>query len=158
VGPTARGNFDTRAQRALQGIGDWMDLHARSIYGATASPFAPPTDVRYTQQGNRLYVHIFSWPLEHLHLPDLAGKVEYAQLLNDASEIGFRVIDPAVPPRIRASVVSRPAFHHPADSSPEVAGCRLVRAGSDDDATCGSTPSLDAIQTQRGSDGHTRLP
>src|SRR5215213_4933 len=29
-------------------------------------------------------------------LPDLAGKVEYAQLLNDASEIGFRVIDPAV--------------------------------------------------------------
>ena len=73
-----------------------MDLHARSIYGATASPFTPPTDVRYTQRGNRLYVHIFSWPLEHLHLPDLAGKVEYAQLLNDASEIGFRVIDPAV--------------------------------------------------------------
>ena len=96
VGPTARGNFDPRAVRALQGIGDWMDLHARSIYGATASPFTPPTDVRYTQRGNRLYVHIFSWPLEHLHLPDLAGKVEYAQLLNDASEIGFRVIDPAV--------------------------------------------------------------
>ena len=96
VGPTARGNFDPRAVRALQGIGDWMDLHARSIYGATASPFTPPADVRYTQRSNRLYVHIFSWPLEHLHLPDLAGKVEYAQLLNDASEIGFRVIDPAV--------------------------------------------------------------
>jgi alpha-L-fucosidase len=96
VGPTGRGNFDPRAVRALQGVGDWMDLHARSIYGATASPFTPPTDVRYTQRGNRLYVHIFSWPLEHLHLPDLAGKVEYAQLLNDASEIGFRVIDPAV--------------------------------------------------------------
>jgi alpha-L-fucosidase len=96
VGPTARGNFDPRAVRALEGIGEWMDLHARSIYGATASPFTPPTDVRYTQRGNRLYIHIFSWPLEHLHLPDLAEKVEYAQLLNDASEIGFRVIDPAV--------------------------------------------------------------
>jgi Transposase len=78
--------------RALEGIGHWMDLHARSICGATASPFTPPADVRYTQRGNRLYVHIFSWPLEHLHLPDLAGKVEYAQLLNP-SEIGFRVID-----------------------------------------------------------------
>jgi alpha-L-fucosidase len=96
VGPTARGNFDSRAARALEGIGEWMDLHARSIYGATASPFRPPADVRYTQRRNRLYVHIFSWPLEHLHLADLAGKVEYAQLLNDASEIGFRIIDPAV--------------------------------------------------------------
>jgi alpha-L-fucosidase len=96
VGPTARGSFDSRAVSALEGIGAWMDLHARSIYGATASPFTPSPDVRYTQRGNRLYVHIFSWPLEHLHLPDLAGKVEYAQLLNDASEIGFRVIDPTI--------------------------------------------------------------
>jgi alpha-L-fucosidase len=59
VGPTGRGNFDPRAVRTLEGIGEWMDLHARSIYGTTASPFRPPTDVRYTQRGNRLYVHIF---------------------------------------------------------------------------------------------------
>jgi alpha-L-fucosidase len=94
VGPTARGNFDPRAEKTLAGIGDWMHLHSRSIYGAGASSYTPPTDVRYTQRGNRLYVHVFSWPFEHLHLPDLAGKVEYAQLLNDASEIGMRVVDP----------------------------------------------------------------
>src|SRR5438034_4882021 len=36
---------------------------------------------------NRLYVHIFAWPMQALHLPGLAGRVEYAQLLHDGSEI-----------------------------------------------------------------------
>ena len=98
VGPTGRGNLDPHAVDALAGIGAWMDLHSKSIYGAVASEYEPPTDVRYTQRDNRLYVHVFSWPFEHLHLPGLAGRVEYAQLLNDASEIRFRVVDPSVKP------------------------------------------------------------
>ena len=98
VGPTGRGNLDPHAVDALAGIGAWMDLHSKSIYGAVASEYEPPTDVRYTQRDNRLYVHVFSWPFEHLHLAGLAGRVEYAQLLNDASEIRFRVVDPSVKP------------------------------------------------------------
>ncbi len=94
VGPTGRGAFDPRAEAALAGIGEWMRLHSRSIYGAGASTFAPPSDVRYTQRGDRLYVHVFAWPFGHLHLPGLAGKVRYAQLLHDASEIRRREIDP----------------------------------------------------------------
>ena len=94
VGPTGRGDFDDRARLVLTGIGEWMDKHSRSVYGAGASEFAAPQDVRYTQRGSRLYVHVFAWPFEHLHLPGLAGKVEYAQLLNDASEIQMREIDP----------------------------------------------------------------
>jgi hypothetical protein len=31
--PHRRGNFDPRAVRTLEGIGEWMDLHARSIRG-----------------------------------------------------------------------------------------------------------------------------
>lgn len=89
VGPTARGTFDERALNALGIYCDWMHLHARSIYGCTQSEYSPPADVRYTQnhEKKRLYVHVYSWPFRHLHLPGLAGKVEYAQLLNDASEI-----------------------------------------------------------------------
>jgi len=97
VGPTGRGDFDPRAQGTLAGIGEWMDKHSRAIYGAGASTFVAPSDVRYTQRGNRLYVHLFAWPFEHLHLPGLAGKVEYAQLLNDASQIGMREIAPDTP-------------------------------------------------------------
>ena len=94
VGPTGRGDLDDRARLVLAGMGDWMDKHSRSVYGAGASEFVAPQDVRYTQRGSRLYVHVFAWPFEHLHLPGLAGKVEYAQLLNDASEIQMREIDP----------------------------------------------------------------
>jgi alpha-L-fucosidase len=66
-----------------------MKLHAPAIYGCTQSEFPAPPDCRITQRGGRLYVHIFAWPFEQLHLDDFAGKIEYAQLLNDASEVRF---------------------------------------------------------------------
>ncbi|MFD3403823.1 alpha-L-fucosidase [Kribbella sp. NPDC058693] len=87
VGPTGRGEFDPRALATLASIGEWMRLHERSIRGARPSEYTPPTDARYTQKGDRLYLHLFSWPMGHVHLPGLGGKVKYAQLLNDASEI-----------------------------------------------------------------------
>lgn len=94
VGPTARGEFDPRSVERLRGIGEWMRRHSRSIYGCGPSPFQPPVDGRYTQKGNRLYLHLFSWPFRHVHLEGLAGRIEYAQLLHDASEIRYREIPP----------------------------------------------------------------
>jgi alpha-L-fucosidase len=90
VGPTGRGEFDDRALATLKEIGRWTRRNGRSIYGAGRSEFEAPADVRYTQNGDRLYVHVFSWPFRHLHLPGLAGRVKYAQLLHDASEIRFK--------------------------------------------------------------------
>lgn len=91
VGPTGRGELDERALSRLQGIGEWMKRHSRSIYGCTQAPegFKAPQDCRltYNPETNRMYVHVFAWPFLHLHLDGFADKVEYAQLLNDASEI-----------------------------------------------------------------------
>ena len=61
---------------------------ARST-GLGRRPIAAPKDCRFTQKGNRLYLHIFNWPFRHLHLDGLAGKVKYAQLLHDASEVDW---------------------------------------------------------------------
>jgi len=96
VGPNARGEFEPRAIERLRGIGQWMRLHNRSIYGCTASDFSPPPDCRYTYApgSNRLYLHLFAWPFRHVHLDGLANRVAYAQLLNDGSEIKMHVIDP----------------------------------------------------------------
>ena len=87
VGPTARGSFDDRARKAMTVYADWLSLHSRAIYGCTQSGFVPPPDCRYTQNGNRLYLHIFAWPFKTLKLPGLAGQVHYASFLNDGSEI-----------------------------------------------------------------------
>lgn len=89
VGPTARGAFDDRALEALQVYADWVRLHARSIYGCTQSDYRAPSGCRFTQNGDRLYLHIFDWPFRHIYLDGLAGKVAYAHLLNDASEVGM---------------------------------------------------------------------
>ncbi|NLE67583.1 MAG: alpha-L-fucosidase [Lentisphaerae bacterium] len=96
VGPTGRGEFDRRALERLDGMGEWMRRHARSIYGCTQAPaeFKAPQDCRLTfnPAKKRLYVHLFAWPFQALHLDGKAfvERVEYAQLLNDASEIRFR--------------------------------------------------------------------
>ena len=94
VGPNARGEFEPKAIERLRGIGEWMRLHGRSIYGCTASDFTPPPDCRYTQASNRLYLHLFAWPFRHVHLDGLAGRVEFARLLNDGSEVKMIEIDP----------------------------------------------------------------
>ncbi|WP_102191404.1 alpha-L-fucosidase [Microbacterium aurantiacum] len=95
VGPDGRGRIDRTAQRTFDEIAAWMDDHARSIRGAGAAPWQAPNDARYTLRGDRLYVHLFSWPFKHLHLPGLAGKVGYAQLMSDASELVPLHIDPS---------------------------------------------------------------
>jgi alpha-L-fucosidase len=94
VGPNARGELEPRALQRLRGVGEWMQLHERSVRGCTASNLTPPPDCRYTQNGNRLYLHLFAWPFKHIHIEGVAERVEYAQLLNDASEIKMQVIDP----------------------------------------------------------------
>jgi len=91
VGPTARGEFDYRAVERLKGMGEWMKRHARAIYGCGPAPaeFQAPKDCRltYNPGTRRLYVHIFAWPIHHLHLEGMGGKVAYAQLLNDGLEV-----------------------------------------------------------------------
>lgn len=95
VGPTARGYLDKRACDALGVYENWMKYNSRSIYGCTMAepellPTCPP-DCRYTQSedGKRLYIHLFAYPFAHLQIQGLAGKVEYAQFLHDGSEILF---------------------------------------------------------------------
>ncbi|MGI6238693.1 MAG: alpha-L-fucosidase [Christensenellales bacterium] len=95
VGPTARGYIDARAEAALCVYANWMKHNARSIYGCTmAEPEilkTLPADCRYTQSedGKRLYVHLFAYPFKHLQIHGLAGKVKYVQFLHDASELNY---------------------------------------------------------------------
>lgn len=93
VGPTARGVFDDRANERLDGIAIWMKYHNSSIYGCTQAPetFEVPQNsfLTYNPKTNRLYIHVIEWPFKSLHLKGYKGKIKYAQLLNDASEIKF---------------------------------------------------------------------
>jgi len=93
VGPTGRGTFDDRALDRLRGIGAWMRSNARAVHGCTEAPagFSRPANTLLTYNGKtgRLYVHVLEWPAGLLTLEGFAGRVEYAQLLHDASEVAF---------------------------------------------------------------------
>ncbi|MGZ9810876.1 alpha-L-fucosidase [Pseudoroseicyclus sp. H15] len=94
VGPTARGEFDAASREALETYARWMALHGEAIIGAGAAEIGPVQDCRVTQRGNLLYLHVLAWPFRHLHLPGLAGKVAYAELMADGSEIRTLVATP----------------------------------------------------------------
>ena len=95
VGPTSRGYFDKRADAALEVYGEWMKYNGKSIYGCTmAEPdllATAPFGTRYTQSqnGKRLYIHLFDYPYQYLEIKGLAGRVDYAQFLHDGSEVLF---------------------------------------------------------------------
>jgi alpha-L-fucosidase len=91
VGPTSRGTLDYRAIEHLNGMGDWMKVNSRSVYGCTEAPdgFKAPTNTLYTYNPTtkRLYVHLLTYPLQNIALPGLNGKIKYAQFLHDGSEL-----------------------------------------------------------------------
>lgn len=105
VGPTSRGYLDSRALNSLKAYADWMHYNQRSIYNCGPAPaeFPPPLDGRYTynKETNTLYLHLMNWPFKHVHLPGLHGKIAYAQLLHDGSEIKI-VSSPSAPSHVTA--------------------------------------------------------
>jgi alpha-L-fucosidase len=94
VGPTARGEFDYRAKNALDSLAYWMHANSKSIYGCTYAPdeYKAPenTKLTYNKLTKRLYVQVYSYPSDgKLLLPGYSGRIHYARLLNDDSELKY---------------------------------------------------------------------
>lgn len=95
VGPTARGEFDYRAKSALDSIHYWMHANDRAIYNCTYAPkqYQVPKDAKlsYNPQTRKLYIFLYNYPADgKLVLPGYQGKVKYAQVLSDASELLYK--------------------------------------------------------------------
>ncbi|MCI7512063.1 MAG: alpha-L-fucosidase [Schaalia hyovaginalis] len=95
IGPDGRGAVSPVDEHTLAEVGEWMRLHRNAIVGADAAEgFTAPEGAVLTKRGDRLYIHLLHWPFGHLHLPDLAGKVRFARLLNDGSELKMTEFSP----------------------------------------------------------------
>ena len=91
VGPTGRGDFDYRACDRLDAYAKWMNDHAKAIYGCGPAPeglVAPEGSVlTFNPSARRLYLHLLAYPAAQSLPLDFADRIEYAQFLNDASEV-----------------------------------------------------------------------
>jgi len=94
VGPTPRGYFDKRADKALDVFAEWMKYNNRSIYGCTkAEPeFIAPAGTQLSQSADekRLYIHLIEYPFCELKMKGMAGKIAHVQFLHDGSALKFR--------------------------------------------------------------------
>ena len=111
VGPTGRGNFDERAISALKVYEKWMKYNSRSIYGCTMAEerfFAPKgTVLTQSENGRRLYVHLFEYPFKELEMKSLYGEIEYAQFLHDVSELIYSEEDQTVKINLPATCIQK---------------------------------------------------
>ena len=87
VGPTAEGIIPQPSVERLKAMGDWMDVNGESIYGANASPFKKPAWGRFTQKENKIYAHIFDWPMDNqLMIPELRSAKDVYLLTSEGNK------------------------------------------------------------------------
>ncbi len=98
IGPDGHGCIDDRSQKILSEVGEWLHKHHKAVIGCTGTPagLPEPEGCRYTwnPENKRLYLHLFSWPDRRIFLGGLCEKIEYAQMLNDGSELLFEEYNP----------------------------------------------------------------
>jgi len=87
VGPNAKGEIPVESERILAEVGEWMRQNGSSIYGCGNAELTKPEWGRYTQQGNRLYAHIYERGIGPINFRGLNGKINQARLLADGSEL-----------------------------------------------------------------------
>jgi alpha-L-fucosidase len=87
IGPKGDGTFDPKDVKILKGIGAWMDKNGESIYGTKASPLPLQSWGVSTLKENKLYLHVFNWPVDgKLHVGGLESPVSRIYLLTDAKK------------------------------------------------------------------------
>ncbi len=75
VGPMPTGEIEPRQVARLKEVGAWLGQWGESIYGTRGGPFRPGPWGASTYKGNKVYVHILSWPQDTLILPPFEKKI-----------------------------------------------------------------------------------
>jgi alpha-L-fucosidase len=71
-----------------------MHANSKSVYNCTFAPdtykIPEGTKLTYNKAAGKLYIHLFNYPQGKLVLPGYKGKINYAQFLNDSSELLYK--------------------------------------------------------------------
>ena len=92
VGPKADGTFPQESIDLLKGMGAWMKVNGESIYGTTASPFAPVSWGRITKKENKaipffICMYLTGRKMRKLVTPALANQIVSVLLLGSNEKI-----------------------------------------------------------------------
>jgi alpha-L-fucosidase len=91
VGPTGEGLIPEASVERLAEIGRWMSINSSAIYGTSASPFKKLSfDGRCTVKGNKLFLHVFTWPANGLKLNGLVSEITELRTLDGGRPLATR--------------------------------------------------------------------
>ncbi|MDR0560275.1 MAG: alpha-L-fucosidase [Prevotellaceae bacterium] len=85
VGPKPTGEIEESCMELLQVMGEWTNDYGKTIYGTRGGYIKPQPWGAVTQQGNKLYIHVFSAENNRLTLP-CPYKIKSAEWLNIKTE------------------------------------------------------------------------
>ena len=86
IGPMGDGTIPAPSVATLRKVGAWVQANGESIYGTTASPVADQPWGRITVKGDKLYLHVMSWPGDGvLRMPGLKNDLRAAYALAEPS-------------------------------------------------------------------------
>ena len=112
VGPTADGRIPEPAVALLEGVGDWMRIHASAIHGTVAGPFPFLPWGRATRKGDTIFLFVFDWPADGVLQVPLLNRIRSVRLMGggdlcyESAPYGVRVALPAKPVHSTASVIA----------------------------------------------------
>jgi len=97
IGPRPDGSIVEKEAELLRQIGAWLKVNGEAIYGTTGSPLGrAPQWGRVTQNGQKLYLHVFDWPVRGEPLQfTIANSVKSARLLATGAEVPVTRLDDA---------------------------------------------------------------
>ncbi|MBP2161189.1 MULTISPECIES: alpha-L-fucosidase [Asticcacaulis] len=76
VGPDRDGVIPPKQAATLRGVGEWLKRYGTAIYGTRPGPFQPVDNVYgATRRGDKIFLHILSWPNDELSLPPIDAKI-----------------------------------------------------------------------------------
>ena len=91
VGPTAEGIIPQESIDRLLAMGEWLKVNGESIYGCGAGPLQELENIRTTQKGNVVYVHVME-AAEKVSLP-WTKAVESVSMLATGTAATYAVAD-----------------------------------------------------------------
>jgi alpha-L-fucosidase len=92
IGPKGDGSFDVKDSQILAGIEKWVAKNAESIYRTNKTLMPLQNWGVTTQNGNKLYLHVFDWPTDgKLFVGGLKSRVDKAYFLNDPKKASLTV-------------------------------------------------------------------
>ncbi|WP_207535292.1 alpha-L-fucosidase [Desertivirga arenae] len=87
IGPKGDGSLDKKDKRILDSISSWISRYPESIYGTNRTALPIPAWGVVTEKPNKLYLHVFNWPVDgRLLVGGLKNKVTKAYLLADRTQ------------------------------------------------------------------------